>query len=98
MPLLINRLYTWPNVAKITINHKAHRLVNGSFTHGEHGLESIFCMFHYAPCMSQTLKDQIWAQLSLDYMAKQIYDTHKTIWWERVNASQNMTQNDFIWL
>jgi hypothetical protein len=55
-------------------------------------------MSHYAPCMSQTLKDQIWAQLSIDYTAKQIYDKHKTIWWERVNAGQNMTQNDFIWL
>jgi len=28
-------------------------------------------------------------------MAKQIYDKHKTIWWERVNAGQNMT-HDFI--
>jgi len=26
------------------------------------------------------------------------YDKHKTIWWERVNAGQNMTRHDFIWL
>jgi hypothetical protein len=31
-------------------------------------------------------------------MTKQIYDKHKIIWWEHVNASQNMTQDDFIWL
>jgi hypothetical protein len=31
-------------------------------------------------------------------MAKNIYDKHKTIWWERVNAGQNMTQDDFILL
>ncbi len=40
--------------------------------------------------MSQTLKDHIWAQLNLGYMTKQIYDKHKTIWWE------SMTQDDFI--
>jgi hypothetical protein len=31
-------------------------------------------------------------------MIKQIYDKHKLIWWEHVNVSQNMTQDDFIWL
>jgi hypothetical protein len=46
--------------------------------------------------MSQALKDHIWAQLNLGYTAKQIYDKHKTIWWECVNASQSMTQDDFI--
>jgi hypothetical protein len=30
-------------------------------------------------------------------MTKQIYDKHKTFWWERVNVNQNMTQDDFIW-
>jgi len=30
------------------------------------------------------------------YTNKQIYAKHKTIWWERVNASQSMTRNDFI--
>jgi len=54
--------------------------------------------FRYAPRMSQALKDHIWAQLSLGYTTKQIYDKHKTIWWERVNASQNMTRDDFIQL
>jgi hypothetical protein len=49
-------------------------------------------MSRYAPCMSQTLKDYIWAQLSLGYTTKQIYDKHKTIWWECVNAGQNMTR------
>jgi hypothetical protein len=81
-------------VAKITIYHKAHTQIDGSFD--EHDPESISPMFHYAPCMSQALKDHIWAQLSLSYMAKQIYDKHKAIWWERVNASQSMTRNDFI--
>jgi hypothetical protein len=61
------------------IYHKAHTQANGSFTHGEHDLESIFHMFHYSACVSQALKDHIWAQLSLGYMAKQIYDKHKTI-------------------
>jgi len=55
-------------------------------------------MFHYAPHMSQALKDHIWAQLNLGYMTKQIYDKHKAICCERVNASENMTQDDFIQL
>jgi len=55
-------------------------------------------MSRYGPHMSQTLKDHIWAQLSLGYTTKQIYDKHKTIWWERVNAGQSMTRNDFIQL
>jgi hypothetical protein len=53
-------------------------------------------MFRYAPRMSQTLKDHIWAQLSLGDMTKQIYDKHKVIWWESVNVGQSMTQDDFI--
>jgi hypothetical protein len=36
--------------------------------------------------------------LSLGYTTKQIYDKYKVIWWERVNAGQNMTRDDFIWL
>jgi hypothetical protein len=42
------------------------------------------------------LKDHIWTQLSLRHIAKQIYDKHKTIWWERVNVEKAMTKNDFI--
>jgi hypothetical protein len=85
-------------VAEITIYHKAHTRTDGSFAHGEHDPESISRMSRYAPRMSQALKDHIWAQLNLGYTTKQIYDKHKTIWWERVNAGQNMTQDDFIWL
>ncbi len=83
-------------MAEITIYHKAHTQTDGSFAHGEHDLESIFRMSRCAPRMSQALKDHIWAQLNLAYMTKQIYDKHKTIWWECVNANQNMTLNDFI--
>jgi hypothetical protein len=83
-------------VVEITIYHKAHTRIDGLFAHGEHDLESISRMFHYAPRMSQTLKDHIWAQLSLGYTTKQIYDKHKSIWWECVNAGQSMTQDDFI--
>jgi hypothetical protein len=85
-----------PDVAKITIYHKAHTRTNGSFAHGEHDLESIFRMSHYAQHMSQALKE--WAQLNLGYMTKQIYDKHKTIWWECVNVGESMAQDDFIWL
>jgi len=92
----IKDLYTWPNVVQIMIYRKAHTWTDGSFAHGEHDPESIFRMSHYAPCMSQTLKDHIWAQLSLGYMGKQIYDKHSTIWWECVNANQSMTRDDFI--
>ncbi len=46
--------------------------------------------------MSQVLKDHIWAQLNLVYMAKQIYDKHKAIWWEHVKVGQSMTRDDFI--
>jgi hypothetical protein len=70
-----------------------HELV---FTHGEHDPESISRMSRYAPHMSQALKDHIWAQLSLGYITKQIYDKHKAISWERVDASQSMTRDDFI--
>jgi hypothetical protein len=92
----IKCLYTWLNVAKITIYHKTHTRTDGSFAHGEHDPESISCMSHCAPRMSQALKDHIWAQLNFGYTTKQIYDKHKVIWWEHVNASQNMTQDDFI--
>jgi hypothetical protein len=55
-------------------------------------------MSRYAPRMSQALKNHIWAQLNLGYMTKQIYDKHKAIWWEHVNASQSMTRDNFIQL
>jgi hypothetical protein len=61
----IKRLYTQPNVAEITIYR--HTQAKGSFAHGEHDPESIVHMSHYAPHMSQALKDHIWAQLSLGY-------------------------------
>jgi hypothetical protein len=95
---LIKRLYTRLDVAEIMIYHKAHTRIDGSFAHGEHDPESISRMFRYVPRMSQALKDHIWAQLSLGYTTKQIYDKHKAIWWERVNAGQSMTRDDFIWL
>jgi hypothetical protein len=85
-------------VAKITIYHKAHTQIDGSFAHGEHDSESISYMSHYDPHMSQALKDHIWAQLSLGYTTTQIYEKHKIIWWEHVNAGQNMTRDDFIQL
>ncbi len=85
-------------MAKITIYHKAHTRFDGSFAHGEHDLESISHMSRYVPRMSQALKDHIWAQLSLGYTTKQIYDKHKAIWWERVNAAPSMTRGDFIQL
>jgi hypothetical protein len=76
MSFSIKRLYTRYDVVEITIYHKAHTQIDGSFAHGEHDLESIFLMSRYAPCMSQTLKDHIWAQLSLGYTIKQIYDNN----------------------
>jgi hypothetical protein len=94
----IKRLYTQLDVAEITIYHKAHTQIDGSFAHGEHDPKSIFRMSHYAPRMSQALKDHIWAQLNLGYTTKQIYDKHKVIWWEHVNAGQSMTWDDFIQL
>jgi hypothetical protein len=83
-------------VAKITIHHKAHTQANGSFAHGEHDPKSIFHMSRYVRYMSQTLKHHTWAQLNLSYTTKQIYDQHKTIWWEYVNSNQSMTRDDFI--
>jgi hypothetical protein len=80
------------------IYHKAHTQTNESFAHGEHDLKSISRIFHYASCLSQALKDHIWAQLNLGYTTKQIYHKHKTIWWERVNAGQSMAQYDLIQL
>ncbi len=83
-------------MAKITIYHKAHTQIDGSFAHGEHDPESISRMSRHASRMSQALKDHIWAQLNLGYMTKKIYDKHKTIWSKCVNAGQSMTQDDFI--
>jgi hypothetical protein len=57
-------------VAEIMIYHKAHTQANGWFAHGGHDPESISHMFRYASCMSQALKDHIWAQLSLGYTTK----------------------------
>jgi len=93
---LIKSLYIWSDVVEITFYHKAHKWINGSFAHGEHDPESISCMSCYAPRMLQALKDHIWAQLSLSYTTKQIYEKNKTIWWEHVNAGQSMTRDDFI--
>jgi len=92
MSFSIKCLHTQTNVVEITIYHKAHTQVDGSFAHGEHDPKSISHMFCYAPYMSQALKDHIWAQLSLNYTAKQIYDKHKVISWECVNVGQNMTR------
>jgi hypothetical protein len=80
MSFSIKHLYTWPDVAEITICHKAYTQIDGSFAHGEHDPKSIFHMSYYAPCMSQALKDHIRAQLSLGYTIKQIYNKHKAIW------------------
>ncbi len=96
MSFSIKCLYTRPNAAEITIYHKVHTRIDGSFTHGEHDPKSISPMSCYAPHMSQGLKDHIWAQLNLGYTTKQIYDKHKAIWWECVNVDQCMTQDDFI--
>jgi hypothetical protein len=67
---LIKRPYTWFEVTEIMIYHKAHTWIDGSFTHGEHDLESISHMFRHISRMSQTLKDHIWTQLSLGYTTK----------------------------
>jgi hypothetical protein len=61
MSFSIKCLYTRPDVAEITIYHKAHIRTDGLSAHGEHDLKSISRMFYYAPHMSQTLKDHIWA-------------------------------------
>jgi len=92
----IKCLYIWFDVVEIIIYHKAHTWADGSFAHGEHDPEFIFRMSRYVPCMSQTLKDHIWAQLSLGDIVKWIYDKHKTIWLEHVNVGQSMTWDDFI--
>jgi hypothetical protein len=49
---LVKCLYTWLDVAKITIYHKAHTQTDGLFTHGEHDPESISYVFCYVPRMS----------------------------------------------
>jgi hypothetical protein len=57
----IKHLYTRLDVAEITIYHKAHTWIDGSFAHGEHDTKSISHASRYAPRMSQTLNDHIWA-------------------------------------
>jgi len=70
---LIKCVYTWPDVAKITIYHKAHTWTDGSFAHGEHDPESISHMSHYAPHMCEGPN---MGPLSLGYTTKQIYDKY----------------------
>jgi hypothetical protein len=53
-------------------------------------------MSHYAPHMSQALKDHIWAQLNLNYTAKQIYDKHKKKLVGTCECGSSMTRNDSI--
>ncbi len=74
-----SKLYTWPEVAMITIYHWTHTWANGELIHGAHDLESISRMFLYALHTSQKLKDYIWSQLGLRYMVKQIYGKHMAI-------------------
>jgi hypothetical protein len=53
-------------------------------------------MSWYAPQISQALKDHIWIQLNLGHIAKQIFNKHKNIWWEHVNAGEVTTRDDLI--
>jgi len=50
----------------------------------------------FAAQISQAFKDHIWTQLGLSYTSKQIYDKHKAIWWDKINAKEMMTRDDFI--
>jgi hypothetical protein len=50
----------------------------------------------YAYQIYQVLKDHIWTQLNLGHIVKQIYDKHKTIWWECFNVGEVMMRDDFI--
>jgi hypothetical protein len=82
---LVRWLYTWLKVAEIIFYHQSHTWINGEPAHGKHDLDSIVRLF-FAPWMSQAFKDHICTQLVLGYTIKQIYDKHKEIWWDRVNA------------
>jgi hypothetical protein len=53
-------------------------------------------MSQYTPQISQSLKNHIWSQLNLKHTTKQIYDKHKTNWWECVNVLEAMMKEDFI--
>jgi hypothetical protein len=102
---LIKCLYTWLDVAEITIYHEAHTQINGLFAHGEHDPESNSCMSRYAPCMSQALKNYIWAQLSLVTQINKYMLNIKQFGgnvWMRVKAWHEMISFDFktlhIWI
>jgi hypothetical protein len=82
----IRWLYTWPKMAEIIFYHRSHTWINGEPTHGKHDLDSIAQPSSFALWVSQAFKDHIWAQLGLVYTIKQIYDKHKEIWWDRINA------------
>jgi quinolinate synthase len=92
----IKRLHTQLDVVEITFYHWIHTPGNGDLAHGACDLGSTSQMLAYVPCVSHKLKEFIWTQLGLGYTMKQIYDKHKKIWWEQTNASEWMTQDDFL--
>jgi hypothetical protein len=77
--------------------YRTHTWANGESTHGPRDCKSLVHMSWYALWISQSLKDHIWTQLGLGHTSKQIYDKHKTIWWECVNVEKAMIMHDFIW-
>ncbi len=92
----IERIYTQPNGVEITSYHHTHIQANGGPTHGACDLRSTSRMSKYVPHVFHKSKDFIWTQLGLGYTMKKIYDKHKEIWWARANASERITQDDFL--
>jgi hypothetical protein len=68
--------------------YQTHTWTNDESTHGPRDPKSLVRTSWYAPWISQSLKDHIWIQLGLGHTTKQIYDKHKTIWWECVNVEK----------
>ncbi len=69
--------------------YRTHTWTNDESTHGPRDPKSLIRMSWYAPWISQSLKYHIGTQLGLGHTTKQIYDKHKTIWWECVNVEKS---------
>ncbi len=94
----IKRFYTRLDVVEITFYHQTHTRANGDLIHSACDPRSTSWMSTYASGVFHKLKEFIWTQLGLRYTVKQIYDKHKEIWCAWVNAGEQMTWDDFLWL
>jgi len=90
----IKWLYTWPNVMELCFYHWTRP---NKWWASTWQTKSWIINSHVIVCtLNFTIFKRSHIQSSLRHTTKQIYDKHKTIWWEGVNATKAMMKDDFI--